>query len=212
VSVRSFVLCDTPLLFSKRAIMITPRLISSKPLIALKGFALSALRIKNAGGAVTTISVSPALPVGLVLSVSEQAVTLSGTPMHVCARTQYTMTAVNEGGASTAILDLAVIEALTKDQRAAIIAQHAARRDLDTPRSQVAHAVSDATTLNTIKPHEKFKTQPAGDDKRLSQQTANNPDAEQRAQSAPALTPSPSAQLQAQAVARATPNMTPKPG
>lgn len=101
---------------------------------------------------------------------------------------------------------------LIKIQRELLIKEHEPRGDLDTPRSQQVAALSDEAHFgSTIKPHEKFAMQPTGDDNRLSQQAANNPEAELRAESAPELTPSPSAKLQAQAVLAARPEITPKP-
>lgn len=104
-----------------------------------------------------------------------------------------------------------VIE-LMPEQRELLIKANFPRGDLDTPRSQVINALGDEAHLgSSIKPHEKFKNQPAGDDNRLSQQTANNRDAQARADAHPELTPSPNLAAKNQAVARMTPNMTPKP-
>lgn len=137
---------------------------------------------------------------------------MSGTPTTLSARAVHAITASNADGSCTVIIEISVSEAPIKTQRGAIIKEHDSRQDIDTPRSQVENAVGDEAMMGTtIKPHEKFANQPTGDDKRLAQQTSNNPEAENRAQNAPELTPSPSAQLQAQAVARATPMMTPTP-
>ena len=101
---------------------------------------------------------------------------------------------------------------LSPEQRELLMKVQEPRGDLDTPRSQVKNALGDQAHFDsTIKPHEKFLNQPTGDDNRLSQQTANNPVADQRAEQAPELTPSPSAKLQAQAVLAAKPEMSPKP-
>lgn len=103
-----------------------------------------------------------------------------------------------------------VIE-LSPEQRDMLIQANFPRGDLDTPRSQVENALSDNAHFdNTIKAHEKFARQPAGDDKRLSQQMANNQAAQERA-AQPENTPSPSAKLQAQAKLAATPKITPTP-
>lgn len=192
--------------------MSAPQLINAKSILAIKGFALPPVQFKNNGGAVAHCNVLPELPNGLKLSIDHKTVVLSGTPLLISARTLYTITAGNEEGASKATIEITITDAPIKTQRGEIIAANDKRQDLDTPRSQMDEALSDSAMMgNTIKPHEKFDMQPMGDDKRLSQQTANNPEAENRAESSPELTPSPSAKLQAQAVARATPNMTPSP-
>lgn len=101
---------------------------------------------------------------------------------------------------------------LMPEQRELLIREQFPRGDLDTPRSQVKSALGDEAHFESnIKPHEKFAKQPTGDDNRLSQQTANNKAAADRAANQPELTPSPSAKLQAQAVLQAAPQMTPKP-
>lgn len=103
-----------------------------------------------------------------------------------------------------------VIE-LMPEQRDMLIHANFPRGDLDTPRSQVENAIGDNVHFdNTIKAHEKFANQPAGDDKRLSQQMANNKAAQERA-AQPENTPSPSAKLQAQAKLAAAPKITPTP-
>jgi len=111
----------------------------------------------------------------------------------------------------TGIKSPRVIE-LNPEQRSVLIEANFPRGDLDTPRSQVQNAVGDHAHLgSSIKPHEKFRNQPKGDDSLLSQQTSDNRAAQERALQ-PELTPSPSAKLQAQAVLSAKPTMTPKPG
>ena len=103
-----------------------------------------------------------------------------------------------------------VIE-LLPEQRDLVIQANFPRGDLDTPRSQVKNAMGDEAHFeSTIKPHEKFANQPTGDDNRLSQQTANNRAAQERANQ-PELTPSPTLAAKNQAVANMTPKITPKP-
>jgi len=192
--------------------MKSPQLANAKTLIAVKGLEVSPVTFKNSGGEVAECSINPSLPLGLYLSIDHKTCVITGTPQQLSARAAYTVTAKNESGQHAATIEIAVLEAPVRKQREAIIHENDARADLDTPRSQVENAVSDhAMHASTIKPHEKFAHQPMGDDKRLSQQTANNPDAENRAQNTPELTPSPSAQLQAQAVNAATPKITPTP-
>lgn len=195
--------------------MPSPKLTEPKPIVAIKGFAITPVVLKNKGGVVETCSIDPALPFGFSLDLENNTCVLNGMSLHISPKTTYTITAKNRDGACTITITLTVLEAQTKTQRGAIIEVHDQRQDLETPRSQIAEAVGDAAIMHSnIKPHEKFKTQPMSDDKRLSQQTANNPDAEHRAQQSPELTPSPSAKLQAQAVNAARPNITPtaKPG
>lgn len=183
-----------------------------KPLLAIQGFEVSPVVFKNNGDAVIEVSVNPALPLGMKISIQHKTCVISGAPLRISPRDIYTITAKSAGGSHTATIEITVSEAPFKTQRAEIIHVHDARHDLDTPRSQVDNAPSDHAMMgSTIKPHEKFAHQPMGDDKRLSQQTANNPDAENRAQNSPELTPSPTAKLQAQAVLAAHHQMTPTP-
>lgn len=195
--------------------MAAPHIANSKALLAIQGFQISPVVFKNSGGAVTEVSINPALPLGFKLSIKHKTCVIDGTPVHISPRGIYTITAMNAEGSHAATIEITVSEAPIKTQRGEIIRVNDTRHDLDTPRSQVDQAPSDHMMMgSTIKPHEKFIAQPMGDDKRLSQQTANNPDAENRAQSAPELTPSLSAKLQAQAVLAATHKITstPKPG
>lgn len=62
--------------------------------------------ITNSGGDVSSYSVTPALPAGLVFS--QAAGTISGTPTAVQAATTHTITATNLGGTSTATFTLTV--------------------------------------------------------------------------------------------------------
>lgn len=190
-----------------------PKITDVKPLLAVKGLRIVPAIFKNTGGAITECVVTPDLPLGLEAYIENKTCVLGGAPMRSFEKTRYTITAKNTEGESSAVIDITVIEAPIKEQREAIMKVHDVRADLDTPRSQVENAMSDQATMgSTIKPHEKFSTQPMGDDKRLSQQVENNPDAENRARNNPELTPSPTQQLQAQAVNAARPTMTPKPG
>ena len=192
--------------------MKAPKITNQKEIIAVKRFEISPIVFKNTGGEITQTSIKPALPLGLFLSIENETCVLNGTSTEISARTEYTITASNDAGSCAATIIITVIEAPIRTQRGEIIAVNDARADLDTPRSQIENAMTDEAMMgNTIKPHEKFVQQPMGDDKRLSQQTANNAEAEMRSEKSPELTPSPSQQLQAQAVARATPNMTPTP-
>lgn len=193
--------------------MSAPKIDNAKTILAVKGFEIAPVIFKNKGGAVLQCDSNPALPLGLKLSVENETCVLHGTPLVISAHAIYKIIANNAAGHCTAQIEITVVEALVRTQRESIIKEHDSRGDLDTPRSQVENAISDQASMNSsIKPHEKFVNQPMGDDKRLSQQTQNNPEAENRAQQSPELTPSPSAQLQAQAVNAARPQITPKPG
>lgn len=192
--------------------MAAPKLHSPKPLFALQSFEITPVVFRNDGGEVTGVAIVPMLPLGLKLSIENKTCVLHGAPLTVTAKETYTITARNGEGDHAVIIEITVSEAFFKTQRGEILQVHDVRHDLDTPRSQIDNAVGDQALMgSTIKPHEKFAQQPMGDDKRLSQQTANNPDAENRAQSSPELTPSPSAKLQAQAVLAASPKITPTP-
>jgi len=59
----------------------------------------------SSGGAVTSYSISPAIPAGLTLNVTTGV--LSGTPSTISAATAYTVTANNSGGSTTATLNIA---------------------------------------------------------------------------------------------------------
>jgi hypothetical protein len=61
----------------------------------------------SSGGTVTSYSVSPDLPAGLALSASTGIV--SGTPTVVAAAANYTVTATNFGGNTTAVLNITVM-------------------------------------------------------------------------------------------------------
>lgn len=190
-----------------------PKIADAKPLLAVKGLRIVPVVFKNNGGNVIECAVSPNLPLGFEIYMENNTCVLSGASIRPFEKTRYTVTASNDQGESAAMIDITVIEAPIKEQREAILKVHDKRADLDTPRSQVENALGDQATMgSTIKPHEKFAHQPMGDDKRVSQQVANNPDAENRARNNPELTPSPTQQLQAQAVNAARPTIAPKPG
>lgn len=193
--------------------MSSPKLDDIKALIAIKHFELPKVTFKNHGGAVKAVTIEPALPLGLYISVDNKTCILMGTPTQVSPKNSYTITASNKDGKNTSLLELSVSEAPFKTQRGEILQEHDMREDMDTPRSQIENAKSDAAMMqSTIKPHEKFATTPMGNDPKLSQQTANNPEAEVNAANKPELTPSPSQQLQQQhinAAKPAPPTLTP---
>ena len=74
-----------------------------------KGTAITPNSPTSSGGAVTSYSVSPALPAGLSLSTSTGII--SGTPTAVTATASYTVTASNSAGSTTASLSITVNDA-----------------------------------------------------------------------------------------------------
>ena len=72
-----------------------------------KGVQITPNSPTSSGGTVTSYSVSPAFPAGLALSASTGIV--SGTPTVVAAAANYTVTATNSGGHTTAVLNIAVM-------------------------------------------------------------------------------------------------------
>ena len=64
-----------------------------------KGTAMTTETVTSSGGTVVSYSVSPSLPVGLVLDTSTGAI--SGTPTEVTGSASYTITATNTGGTDT---------------------------------------------------------------------------------------------------------------
>ena len=62
----------------------------------------------NSGGAVVSYAVTPALPAGLSLSTTTGII--SGTPTALSTSANYTITATNTGGSTTALLNIAVEE------------------------------------------------------------------------------------------------------
>jgi DNA-binding beta-propeller fold protein YncE len=77
--------------------------------VYIKGTAITPNSPTSTGGAVTSYSVSPALPAGLSLSTSTGIIT--GTPMAVTATASYTVTASNSAGSTTATLTVTVEDA-----------------------------------------------------------------------------------------------------
>jgi len=72
------------------------------------------IKPKAGGGAITSWSVTPALPAGLTLSTTDG--TISGIPTAASAPTTYTVTAGNSGGSTTDTLTIAVAAAPLLDQ------------------------------------------------------------------------------------------------
>jgi hypothetical protein len=76
-----------------------------------RGTAITALNPVSTGGAVTSYAVSPALPSGLVMSTTTGQI--FGTPTAVTTAANYTVTATNAGGSTTATVNITVTGPLT---------------------------------------------------------------------------------------------------
>ncbi len=76
------------------------------PNVYTKSTAITPLSPTISGGAVTSYTISPALPAGL--SINATTGVISGTPTIISAATVYTVTAVNTGGSTTATLNITV--------------------------------------------------------------------------------------------------------
>ena len=74
-----------------------------------KGTMMSTATPTASGGTVTSWSITPTLPSGLVFSTSTGAI--SGTPTAITSSASYTVTATNSGGSATTIVTIQVIEA-----------------------------------------------------------------------------------------------------
>ena len=79
---------------------------TSATAVYTKGTAITPNSPTSSGGAVSTYSVSRALPAGLSLSASTGVI--SGTPTAVTATASYTVTASNSAGSTTATLTITV--------------------------------------------------------------------------------------------------------
>jgi len=79
---------------------------SSSPATYSKGTAVAANTPTSSGGAVTSYVVSPALPAGLTLNPTTGVI--SGTPTALTAASNYTVTATNTGGSTTASVSITV--------------------------------------------------------------------------------------------------------
>ena len=84
----------------------TALIYSSNPAIYTKGTAITANSPSSSGGAATSYSVNPPLPVGLSFNTSTGVV--SGAPTVVAATAAYIVTATNGGGSTTASLTITV--------------------------------------------------------------------------------------------------------
>jgi len=75
-----------------------------------KGTVITSLSPTVSGGAVTTYSISPALPAGL--SISSTTGMISGTPTVLATTASYTITAANSGGSTTFSVSITVNSAI----------------------------------------------------------------------------------------------------
>ena len=72
--------------------------------------AISTVNVSNSGGAVSSFSISPSLPIGLTFNSGTGSI--SGTPSQAQSQRSYTITATNSGGSSSATFTLTVIVAV----------------------------------------------------------------------------------------------------
>ncbi len=80
--------------------------LSTTTITATAGRAISNITVTNSGGTATSYAISPVLNVGL--SFSTETGTISGTPANAATNAQWTITASNVSGNSTATLNITV--------------------------------------------------------------------------------------------------------
>ena len=80
--------------------------LSTTTITATAGSAISDITVTNSGGTATSYAIAPALNVGL--SFSTETGTISGTPANAATNTQWTITASNVSGNSTATVNITV--------------------------------------------------------------------------------------------------------
>ena len=80
------------------------------PATYTRGSIITANTVSSTGGAITSFSVSPALPAGLLLNTSTG--TVSGTPTAVTASATYTVTGNNSGGSTNVGLQITIIDSV----------------------------------------------------------------------------------------------------
>jgi hypothetical protein len=84
---------------------------STNPATYTNGTAITNNTPTSGGGAVVSYAVSPPLPAGLSLNTTTGVI--SGTPTVVVAATNYTVTATNTGGSTTASVSITVASAVS---------------------------------------------------------------------------------------------------
>ncbi|MDR3606700.1 MAG: putative Ig domain-containing protein [Oligoflexia bacterium] len=82
---------------------------SGSPYVYSIGSVIPTLTPSNSGGSIVSCSISPAQPTGLTFNTTNCI--LSGTPTVVTAAANYTITATNTGGSSSAIINIQVKDA-----------------------------------------------------------------------------------------------------
>jgi hypothetical protein len=78
----------------------------SSPNVLFKGVVLTPITPSNSGGAITSYSISPALPAGISINSTTGAIT--GRPTAASSQTNYTITGSNSGGTVTKIISILV--------------------------------------------------------------------------------------------------------
>src|SRR6185312_5050228 len=81
---------------------------STNPAIYTVNTAIANNTPSSTGGAITAYSVTPDLPAGLAIDAATGII--SGTPAAVSPATDYTVTGSNSGGATTVVVNIAVVE------------------------------------------------------------------------------------------------------
>jgi hypothetical protein len=84
---------------------------SSNPATYIKDRAITINTPTSSGGAVVSYAVSPDLPTGFTLNTFTGVI--SGTPTALSAAANYTITATNTGGSTTAAMNISVVSAYT---------------------------------------------------------------------------------------------------
>jgi hypothetical protein len=88
----------------------TSLIYATTPLSLVLNTAMSTLTPTISGGTPTSCTISPAIPAGLSLNATTCAIT--GTPTSLSSATNYTVTATNLAGSTTASLNIAVVNAV----------------------------------------------------------------------------------------------------
>ena len=103
---------------------------SSNPATYTNGTTITNNTPTSSGGAVVSYAVSPALPAGLTLNTSTGII--SGTPTVVVAATNYTVTATNTGGSTTASVNITIASAVTLGWGTPVLVENASDTIVDT--------------------------------------------------------------------------------
>ena len=103
-SILGFFGCSTPLA-PQPILVVAPSISFSGMFVATQWASIGLLTPTNTGGSITSCSVSPDLPSGMILS---KKCVISGSPTVMSSSTVYTLTATNESGSSSASVAITV--------------------------------------------------------------------------------------------------------